>query len=153
MQASPAAREALIAGSCAALLSAVVLVAAGRRQGAPVAPINAISHWIWGDPALRRDRASARHTLAGYVIHHAAALFWGWVHAFGWARARAAPKLPTLVAQAAATSAVAYGVDYYCTPRRLQPGYEARLSSAGLFGVYAAFAIGLAIGSGLVRRH
>ena len=153
MHPTPVAREALVAGSCAALLSTVVLVAAGHRAGAPIAPINAISHWYWGDESLSRDRPSLRQTLAGYVTHHASALFWGAVHAYGWARLRAAPKVPTLLAQAAATSAVAYGVDYHCTPRRLQPGYEERLSPAGLFAVYATFAIGLAIGSAWVRRR
>jgi hypothetical protein len=146
------AREGLLAGTFAAMLSAAVLLGAGRRQGAPAAPVNAISHWYWGDDAFHRDRPSLRHTLMGYLTHHGASIFWGLLHAYGW-RQVAGGQAPPLLAQAAATSAVAYVVDYHCTPHRFQPGYEQRMSRTGLAGVYVAFAVGLALGSALIRRR
>jgi hypothetical protein len=42
---------------------------------------------------------------------------------------------------------VACFVDYRMTPERLTPGFEHRLSSRALLGVYACFAVGLALGS------
>jgi hypothetical protein len=44
-------------------------------------------------------------------------------------------------------------VDYKLTPRRLQPGFEAQLSKKSLVYVYAAFAIGLAIGARITARR
>lgn len=57
------------------------------------------------------------------------------------------------VAAAAATSAVACFTDYRLTPRRLQPGFEQRLSTASLTAVYAAFAFGLAAGALAAHRR
>ena len=68
-----ALREGATSGAVASVLSTAALVLAGARQNrAPAAPVNAISHWVWDRPALAADGASARHTLAGYLIHHAA---------------------------------------------------------------------------------
>jgi hypothetical protein len=151
----PTLREGLIAGSVASLLSAAALLVAGRKEPQrPAAPINAISHWIWGNRALREDGLSLRHTASGYLIHHASSVFWAVLHARGWSRkTRAKRPLPALAA-AAATSGLACFVDFQMTPQRLTPGYEHRLSRPALAGVYACFAIGLALGSLLAaRRH
>ena len=44
-----------MAGSCASVLSAAVLALAGQREaGSAAAPINAVSHWYWGDRAFRQ---------------------------------------------------------------------------------------------------
>jgi hypothetical protein len=145
----PALREGAISGSVASVLSAAFLALAGHRECRhhPAAPVNAISHWIWDEPAFRADGASARHTLAGYAIHHAASVWWGVWHAKAWGtRAAAKRPLPAL-AGAAAAAAVACFVDYRMTPERLRPGFEHRLSTASLLGVYASFALGLALGS------
>jgi hypothetical protein len=42
------------------------------------------------------------------------------------------------------TSAIAYVVDYHVVPRRLTPGFELRLPTKALAGIYAALAFGLA---------
>ena len=143
-----ALREGAFAGTLASLLSTVALLVAGRREnGDAAAPVNAISHWFWGRCALRQDGPSLRHTLAGYLIHHGASVFWGTLHARAWGcRPRAKQPGPAL-AGAATAAAVAYFVDYRLTPQRLTPGFEHRLSSGALFAVYACFALGLAIGS------
>jgi hypothetical protein len=51
----------------------------------------------------------------------------------------------------AVTSALACVVDFKMTPKRLTPGFEHRLSRKALGGTYLLFAVGLAIGSMLVR--
>ena len=151
---SRALREAAVSGAVASVLSAAALAWAGRREdGAPAAPLNATSHWIWGDPALGRNRPSWRHTVPGYLIHHAAATFWAALHARALGnRPEAAQPGPALAA-AAVTAAAACFVDYRLTPHRLTPGFEHRLSRPALAGVYACFALGLALGSLAVRRH
>ena len=113
-----AIREGLVSGSLASALSAGCLILAGERRGVPAAPTNAISHWIFGDPALRQDRASLTYTLTGYLIHHACSVFWGVLHAKAWgALPEAKQPLPAL-AGAVATAGVASFVDYHLTPRR-----------------------------------
>jgi hypothetical protein len=142
------ASQALTGGSLAALLSTAALALAGRHEnGSAAAPINAISHWYWGDEALHRQRADAAHTVAGYATHHAASLFWAGLLA--WAT-RSQPALRTrtgLVLGSIATSALACFVDFQLTPKRFTPGYEHRLSKTALAGVYAVFAVGLAVGA------
>ena len=148
-----ALREGAVAGSVASLLSTAALARAGPREnGYAAAPVNAISHWIWGPPAFRVNRTTLRHTLAGYLIHHAASVFWGVLHALAWGvQPQAKRPLPALVG-AAAAAAAAYFVDYRMTPERLTPGFEHRLSTRALVTVYASFALGLALGS-IESRH
>lgn len=147
-----ALREGAVSGSVASLLSAAALALAGRRQnGTAAAPVNAISHWVWDRPALREDRTTARHTLAGYLIHHAASVWWGAWHAKAWGTRPAAKRPGPALAGAAAAAAVACFVDLRMTPRRLTPGFEHRLSPAAMLAVYGCFALGLALGSMAVR--
>lgn len=147
-----ALREGIVSGSVASLLSAGYLAWAGRRRGETAAPVNAVSHWFFGDRALRQDDASLQYTLTGYLTHHAASVFWAVLHAKFWgARAAAKEPLPA-VAGAVAASGVACFVDYQLTPKRLTPGFEHRLGKPELVNVYACFALGLAIGSLLMRK-
>ena len=142
-----AARDALGSGSGGAVLSTLALAASGRAEtGSFVAPTNAISHWIWGDRATRRDAPSARYTLVGYLTHHAASIFWALFYERWFGKAKDRGDVATAFAGGAAISAVACFVDYRLTPRRLQPGYEMRLSKPSLAVVYVSFGIGLAIG-------
>ena len=136
-----AVREGAIAGSCASVLSALALLWAGRRQArAAITPVNAVSHWIWGDPALREHRPRLSHTLPGYAIHHGASVFWATASAAARDAARCAPEAswPAACRRAAATSAVACWVDFQLTPRRFTPGFEHHLGHGALAGVYLA---------------
>jgi hypothetical protein len=148
------ASSALVSGSAAAAISSATLLACGARDAArPLAPVNAVSHWLWGERAIRENRFSWRHTVVGYVTHHIASLFWAILYEefFGARRAHATPG--RLVGDAAAVAAVACFVDYKLTPRRLMPGYERRLSRSSLALVYIAFAAGLAVGGALLNRR
>ena len=69
--------QGLLAGSLASLLSTVVMAFSGRRAaGSATAPIDAASHWAWGDEAFARPGADLPHTGVGYLTHHGAATFW-----------------------------------------------------------------------------
>ncbi len=148
-----AMERGLVAGTSASLLSTAALAVLGKDEaGSAFAPTNAVSHWLWGDQAARRDTPSLKYTMVGYAIHHASATFWAvlFERALGRQLDRKDPALT--LAGAAAASAVACFVDYQLTPRRLRPGYEQRLSKPSLALVYGAFGLGLAVGAALTRR-
>lgn len=148
-----ALREGIVSGSLAALFSAAYLAWAGRQRGMPAAPLNAVSHWLFGSAALESEEASLRYTATGYLTHHAASIFWGTLHAKAWGAERAHKEPLPALAGAAAASGIACFVDYQLTPQRLTPGFEHRLGKPELANVYACFALGLALGTLLMRRR
>jgi hypothetical protein len=159
-------QDGMIAGSLASVLSTVVLALAGRKEaGSAYAPTNAVSHWLWGAPALHKNQPSWRHTAIGYAIHHGSALMWAMLHARlqSLVRERAReqareaapgdsaaalpdqPSLVPLLGTTAAVTALASLVDLKVAPERLHPGFEHRLSRPALVAVYAAFGLGLVL--------
>jgi hypothetical protein len=145
--------HALVAGSLASLLSTCVLAWAGRREsGSAAAPLNAVSHWYWGDEALARDGADLQHTATGYATHHATSVFWAGLFALACRRQPALRSTKGALLGGAATSVLACFVDFQLTPKRFTPGFEHRLSKPALAGAYAAFALGLALGTWAVQR-
>jgi hypothetical protein len=149
-----ALREGLVEGTLASVLSAGLLALVGRRQaGSAAAPINAVSHWAWGDESLRQDGVTARHTLLGYVTHHLAAVFWSTLHARLWGRRPGAGTLPQALIGGLVTSAAAAAIDYTLVPRRLTPGFEHRVSRGAMAGAFGAIALGVALGAMLMRER
>lgn len=145
-----AAKDAAVSGSAAAVASALVLAAGGHaKSGTPIGPINAVSHWIWGDRAFVQDGVDTRHTLTGWLIHHSAALFWALLYEKLLGRPGKTPA--QTVRDAALATTVAFVVDYRFTPRRLMPGYEERVSKKSLLLAYGA--LGLAAGTALNGRN
>lgn len=146
-------REGVVSGSLASILSAAYLAYAGRQRGHPAAPVNAVSHWFFGDRALRQDEPSLLYTATGYFTHHAAAIFWAVLHAKAWGTRREAKKPLPAAAGAVTAASVACFVDYQLTPRRLTPGFEHRLARPEMANVYACFALGLMVGSLLMKKR
>jgi hypothetical protein len=146
------AQDALITGALAAIASALMLLASGRREVRDAAaPMNAPSQWIRGLRAPYRSGFSWRYTGLGYLVHHFAATFWAFLfEALRPGRRDGSARAD--VAAAIATAAIANVVDFRLTPERLTPGYQKRLSRRALFVVYAAFAAGLAAGALRHRR-
>ena len=142
-----------MSGSLASVFSAAYLAWAGRRSGVPAAPVNAVSHWFFGDRSLQQDEASLAYTLTGYLTHHGASLFWAVLHAKLWGTKPIAKKPLPAAAGAVAAAGIACFVDYQLTPRRLTPGFEHRLARPDMTGVYACFALGLMVGSLVMRRR
>ncbi|MGV3570839.1 MAG: hypothetical protein ACO1PB_09580 [Ramlibacter sp.] len=143
--------EGLLSGTLAGLFSAAVLLAAGKREnGSAVAPVNAESHWLWGDESLREDRPTLRHTLTGILTHQGSTVFWATLYALVRGR-KAVRSVPEALIGGIATSAAAAVIDYTLVPKRLTPGFEHRLSKGSMVGVFAAIAAGVALGAVLLR--
>lgn len=143
-----ALREGAIAGTVATLSSTALLAAIGRREsGSAVAPVNAVSHWLWGDESLHADHADLRHTLTGFATHHLAAVFWASLYSLLHGHRGEAKTPMQAVAGGIATSAVAYAVDYHVVPRRLTPGWEHRMAPRSLAATYGSLAVGFALGA------
>jgi|SRR5688572_13661507 len=143
--------KALVSGSIGSLLSTLALVGCGWRElDDPYAPLNGPSQWLFGRQAALKSGASVKHTLPGYLIHHAMSVFWAFL--FERIRPRS-DEVASALLPAATTSAIACFVDYQLTPPRLRPGFERRLSRKSLAVVYVAFAIGLAAGAALQGRQ
>lgn len=149
-----AGKRAVVTGSLASATSTAVLALQGyARYRKPAAPTNATSHWLWGDEeAYLASEPSLRHTGVGYATHHASSCMWALFYE-RWLDETRSPSTARIIGEAAAMTAIAAFVDYQLTPQRLQPGFEAHLSRAGLFAVFAAFGFGLAAGALLNRQH
>jgi len=147
-------QRGLIGGAASSIVSTAALALLGRSEaGSAYAPTNAVSHWIWGDEAAEHDGFSLKYTITGYLIHHASATFWAVLFEKLAGEKLDRKDLRVTMAASAATSALACFADYKLTPQRLQPGYEKRLSKKSLAGVYAAFAVGLALGAVALRKR
>jgi hypothetical protein len=144
----------VLTGNLAGLASMAALAWRGRQEtGSAVAPLNAPSHWLWGDRALRQDGPSWRYTALGVVIHQASAVMWGLIYERLWASKQPPGSLSHQLRDAAVATAAAATVDLVLTPKRFTPGFERRLSPQGLLWTYGAFAIGVALASYATRRH
>jgi len=128
------------AGSAASLLSAAVLAWRGRREtGHAAAPIDAVSHWVHGPKAYRRNQLDLPHTALGFAVHHASSVFWGVLFAALLAR-RTGPAKTT--GAALAVTALAAFTDLRAVPDRLSPGFQHRLRPASVAATYLAVACG-----------
>lgn len=146
-----AMRHAAWCGLGAGLASqAAVMMAAAAEGQSPLKPVNATSHWLWGDEAGHYSRADLKHTAVGAATNQGAALFWGAL--FGLHLARH-PHHDTarILKEAALMGLVATAVDYGLIPRRLSPGWELALSRRSVALGMAAMALGLGLG-GLAAR-
>lgn len=137
--------DGLVSGSIASIASSISLSILGKAElGDSAAPMNGPSQWLWGRHAPYQNRFTLRYTIVGYVIHHAASVFWAiWYERL---RRRFAPArtVTAVLAPAVIATAAAYTVDFHFTPKRLTPGFEHRLSKPSLLIVYGTFALGLA---------
>jgi hypothetical protein len=142
-----AVRRGVVSGSIASVLSSLALAVCGKREGSTaMGPINGPSQWAWGERAARVRRVTWRHTALGYAIHHLMSIGWATLHEKHLARPANDANLRSRLATGALTAATAAFVDYRVVPRRFGPGFEKQLGRVSLVAVYAAFALGLALG-------
>lgn len=139
-----AIQRSTISGSVASVLSTAVIAAlSAHHTGSPFSGTNAESHGVWGETAKEQRGLSKRYTGTGYAIHHASSIFW----AYFFERSLNGQRRPADIAKnAALTAAGAAAFDYLLMPRRLQPGFEATLSSRSMVSTFISIAAGLAAG-------
>ena len=144
--------RALISGSVAGVASTAVVAAMGRAEGeGALRPINATSHWLYGDRAAVAQRGGGWPTLIGFATNHAAAVFWALL--FETIRARRGNRdLAGTATSALAVAATAAVVDYGLMPRRLTPGWELAVSKGSVGAGLLALAAGLTLGGLLADR-
>ena len=147
-------QRGVVSGAASSIVSSAALALLGRTEtGSAYAPMNAVSHWIWGDEAAEHDEFSLKYTITGYAIHHVSATIWSVLFEKLAGEKLDRKDVRVTLATSAATSALACFVDYKLTPKRLNPGFEMRLSKKSMAGVYAAFAVGMALGAIVLRRN
>jgi hypothetical protein len=141
-----AARQALISGATASVLSAIALALCGRvERNHAAGPLNGPSQWVYGRWAAFVRGASLRHTLVGFIVHHLTSTGWALLHERVFGSTKHSQPAARRLAFGAITAATANFVDFQLTPTRLRPGFEVQLSRKALFVVYATFALGLAL--------
>ena len=74
-------KRALRSGTGAGLYMSAAIGLIGKIAiGKAVAPLNAISHILWGHKAARANNWSMKYTGSGLILNQLACLFWaGWV--------------------------------------------------------------------------
>jgi hypothetical protein len=131
--------------------TAAAALAGELENHAPLGPINAVSHILFGDEAAAHDELSAKHTLTSALLNTAAIGSWAVVGELIFGGERRPTTLPAALDAGAAVAGISYITDYHLVPDRLTPGFEKRLSNKSLLAIYGALAIGLGIG--LCRRR
>lgn len=134
-----------------AATTAAVALCGERDDANPIAPINAISHILWGDKAARQEDASIQYTLAGVALNSAAVLSWAAVYELTFGQLARKGNFAAAVLGGASVAGLAYVTDYYIVPKRLTPGFEKRLSPRSMFAVYATLAATLPLASWMER--
>lgn len=137
-------KTALLAGASASAATTLTVALAGMaEQGSPWPALNSISKMVRGNHAPWRNDLSWKFTGTGALLNTAAVLSWAAVYAV-----LRGPRTRTdyvrAVTAGAATSALAYVIDYHLVPARFTPGFETRLPDRSLGLIYAALALGLA---------
>lgn len=135
----------------AAILEAAVLYSVtaicGEIEGSNgIAPINAVSHIVWGERAARQNAASWQYTVVGSVLNAAAVTSWAAVHELVCENFGRKRNASTSILAGASVAALAWFTDYYVVPKRLTPGFEKRLSDRSLLAIYSTLALSLAAG-------
>jgi hypothetical protein len=144
-------RDVLATGAIATVTTTLAALGLSKAEtGSTAAGLNATSHILWGEKAFRKDSFDWRHTALGAVLNAGAMASWATAQRLLFPRPR---TLLGAACTGVAVSAIAYVVDYYMVPKRLTPGFEARLTRSGLFTLYGVLAGALAAGARLAARR
>jgi hypothetical protein len=130
-------------------MTALALLASAEGR-APLGPVNASSHWLHGEDAVKDGQADLAHTGTGFATNHLACIFWALPFEYRLAgQKRLTPA--AILRDACATAGMAAAVDYGLMPKRLTPGWEDAVTARSVIGAFGAMALGLAVGA-LVTR-
>jgi len=140
--------DTICTATSATVGTTVAVAAAGQADNRnPAAPINAVSHILWGDRAALKDGVSAKYTLSGFLLNAFAMLMWAAVFEALFGKKAKEGDAVSAIVGGTVVSALAYVTDYHIVPERFTPGFEKRLSDPSMFGVYAVLAVSLGLGA------
>ncbi len=138
----------LCTGAAASVATAVAAAVLGETEkGKPLGPLNAVSHILWGDEAAKHNEASLKYTATGLLLNTAAVTMWAGLYEMLHDRRQKKDDLAGTLLDGALVSAAAYITDYCLVPKRLTPGFELKLSTWALLGIYGVLALSFAAGS------
>jgi hypothetical protein len=141
-------QDSLRTGVVAGVATTLAVAACGEAEdGNAVAPLNAMSHIVWGEEATARSEASWKYIATGVALALAATTSWAAVHELFFRRAADEGDVTGAFFGGAFVSALAYITDYHVVPARLTPGFEKWLSNRSILGIYTVLALGLTLGS------
>ncbi|HEX4415938.1 MAG TPA: hypothetical protein VH107_20065 [Lacipirellulaceae bacterium] len=140
-------------GAVATAATTAVASLCGEIESQSVAaPLNAVSHIVWGDDAARHSEPSARYTVPGLLLNGAAVTSWAILQEVLFDHRQVKKSLSRSIAEGAMISGLAYVTDYHVVPPRLTPGFEKRLSNKSLATIYAALALSLGVAAWWRKR-
>ena len=117
-------RQSCLTGTASGLLMSVVVGMVSRLTIGRSAPgLNAISHIVWGEKAVRQPMWTLRYTATGLLLNQVACLFWAGCYEALWRRHRS-HRVMSSAADAVTIALLAYVVDYHMIPKRFTPGFE-----------------------------
>ena len=132
-------------GAVAATATTLAVAWCGENEnGNALAPINAVSHCLWGERAAAAAGPSVKYTLTGLAVNGAAVMFWAGTQEVLLGRRIDRGGVANALLGGAAVAGLAYVTDYYLVPKRFTPGFEKRLSGRSLFTIYTV--LGLSLG-------
>jgi hypothetical protein len=141
-------QDSLRTGVVAGATTTLVVAACGEvESGNAIAPLNAMSHIVWGKEATTQSEASWKYTATGVALTLAATTSWAGLHELFCGRAAHEGDAAGAFFVGTFVSALAYVTDYHIVPKRLTPGFEKLRSNRSILGIYTALALGLALGS------
>ena len=135
----------------AASLASVALAGAIEDRDA-VAPVNAISHIVWGDEAYEQRELSLKYTGTAVLLNDVSVAGWAYLHEWLFGKAQDEGKIGTSLVGGAAISLLAYLIDYHLVPKRFKPGFERHLQPKSLVFIYVILALALGLGGFLTGR-
>ncbi len=135
----------------AAATGVAVMVAAVQEHKSMFAPINAISHILFGDAAIGVKRPIPKFLFSGLVLNLFAMFGWAALAELGYQflHITRGQVLATILVSVVVT-VVAYVTDFILVPKRFTPGFERIISQRALVAVYGVLAAAFVL-SGLMR--
>ena len=125
-----------------------LLVLGPTDQRSPFAPVNAISHMLYGQRAYAIDEPKPKYLLPGVALNFGAMLGWSVVAEIALRQLKLPlPQMAVNFLICSGVTVIAYIVDYYVVPKRFTPGFEHVFSSRSMLVLYALMAASLFAGS------
>lgn len=115
------------------------------EDGDSTAPVNDISHIVWGREAFEQNQLSLKYTGTAVLLNQTAVGAWALLHQLFFGRAARRGNLKESLMGGVMVSLLAYLVDYHAVPERLKPGFERHLMPRSLIFIYGVLALSLGL--------